>query len=161
MNKQYFPKHIEPIRTDGCHFMVDLSFGESLRQRIDHDAPDMTPDEVNHAYHYAIPDYMEDYREPEKSRCYILSHEEIIAIGLRIMGFRNFNVEYLYRRDGNTYIIGNEAALFRCNFFVKKIPYKSSGHFIRCYMNGITDYNPGNTDSMDILSLRGFLVKIF
>jgi|GEM_PF-4448972 len=160
MNKQTHPQHGEAIQTDGCYFMVDLSIGEDIGYRLGRISRGFTPLEVNLAYHYAIPDFMEDHRQPGESRCYILDHPAIISIGLYIMGFREHSVEYKYRNDAGIQIIGRPDDLDDCNYFVKEVLIGNGPrtHFIRCDRRGVTLYNPGITDDMEWESFRGYKV---
>jgi hypothetical protein len=162
MNKQTHPTHFKQIQTDGCYFMVDLSIGEDAGFRSGMLIKQFSPTEINLAYQYAIPDFMKSGRDIRKNRCYILSHEELIGIGLRLAGFRYFEVEYKYRKDGDEFKIGNESQLLVCNYFVKEVLIGKGPktHFIRCNQKGITLYNPGISDSKSWVSFRGYLVKI-
>jgi len=162
MIKQTHPGLYDEIQTDGCYFMVDLSIGEDIALRIGKQHHQFTPEEINLAYDYAIPKFMHDGTEARKNRCYILDHREIVGIGLRLMGFRDFEMEYLYRKDGDQIIIGSELNLDRCNYFVKEVLVGNGPvtHFVRCDRIGVSLYNPGITDDMDWESFRGYLVKV-
>lgn len=161
MNKQTHPHHYEQIQTDGCYFMVDLSIGEDIALRLGRQHHQMEPYEVNLAYNYAIPNFMRDGGHIREDRCFILKHEQIIAIGLYIMGVRIHTIDYLYRKDGDIHKIGIEESLDLCNYFVKEVLVGSgpATHFVRCDRRGVTLYNPGISDDHEWESFRGYRVK--
>jgi len=100
----------DAIQTDGCLWRSLLYAGEFFTGQV------LTADEIKYAFHYSIPDYMEDHRHPGKDRCYILSggHAEICRVSFFILGERSASIEYAYRRDfypDDKYVIGREADL--------------------------------------------------
>lgn len=158
MIKQYHEGLYSPIQTDGCFFMDDLSISEDLAMLSDGKHSAFSVPMVNRAYDYCIPKFMRDGGDEEKNRCYILDHVEVVRVGLYIMGLPYHHIEYLYRSDYDR--MNNPALLARCNYFIKEVRYGKGSHFVRCNRSGFTLYNSGNTDGVDWLSLRGFLVAI-
>ena len=150
------------IQTDGCLFMVDLSIGNDIAIRHGWQPNIMTPEEINIAHDYAVPLWMNDHGTVEKNRCYINDHVEIIELGLRIMGFRDFTVNYAYREDYGRLRMGDPSILKHCNYFVKRIrkPQSDITHFLRCDIHGNTLYNPGVSDAKNYDSFRGFIVRV-
>ena len=152
----------DAIQTDGCFWRALLYASELFTSH------ELTAEELKRAYHYSIPDYMEDHRTDGKDRCYIQwgdgfkGHEEIMRIGFYVLGERSVDIEYAYRKDYTTgkFVIGKPADFYRCNFWIGKCRYGSTGHFYVSDMQGKLKWNPGNTYSADLLSLRGFRIKV-
>lgn len=162
MIKQTHPGLLKNIQTDGCYFMVDLSIAEDISQRYSNRHIAMTPIEVITAYRYAVPDYMKNYGDKNENNCYILNHPQVIGIGLHIMGFREFDVKYLYRKDKGAQWFGDDQSILECNYFVKEVITDKQGktHFVRCDIRGQTLYNPGTTDGNEWWSFRGYKVTV-
>jgi len=149
------------IQTDGCFWRVLLNASEIMTKNA------LTGDELKRAFHYSIPDYMEDHRNPGQDRCYIKwhGHEEIIRIGFHIIGMRDVSIEYKYRKDYDTgkFVIGNSEAWYDCNFWIAKCRYRNTGHFYTSDNKGAVVWNPASTapaHGNDILSLRGFSIRV-
>jgi hypothetical protein len=160
--KQTDPAFARPpydaIQTDGCFWRTLLHAGELFTGKT------FTAAELKHAYHYSIPDCMEDHRTPGQDRCYIKGggHVEIIRIGFYMMGERNVDIGYGYRYDfdAGRYVIGNEAMLDRCNWFVSKCKMPTFNHFYESNRHGDETWNPGRSYSNELLSLRGFSIYV-
>jgi len=146
------------IQTDGCLLFVLLKAAENITGK------EFTEKELKRIWHYGIPDYMEDHRHPHKDRCFILGggHVQLIRIGLYILGVRNASVKYKYRYDldKEEYIIGNKNTLSVCNFFFAKCKLPGYSHFYESNKEGDLVWNPGNSFSVDLLSLRGIQITI-
>jgi len=146
------------IQTDGCLWEVLLKAAENMTHKTFYIA------EIKRLWHYGIPDYMEDHRTPHKDRCYILAggHVEIIRVGLYVLGARNASIQYKYRYDldKKEQIIGNKNNLDDCNFFFAKCKLEKYNHFYESDREGNLVWNPGNSFSKDLLSIRGIRIVI-
>lgn len=157
--KQIDPAFIDPpydaISTDGCLFrslqaIAETAIGVAL-----------TEDEIKRAFHYAIPDYMEDHRNVGNDRCYILKHEEIIRVAFYILGYRYVSIEYKYRKDDVKMIIGTHRDFYSCNYWIGKCLLDSGGsHFYLSNLIGNVTWNPHVAISEKLTSLRGYRIKI-
>lgn len=157
--KQYDRSIVEAvpdIGTDGCLLMSLADIGATAAQK------ELFPSSIEKLYWYAIPKYMEQGKVVEADKCLILDHEEIIRIAGMLAGHIFRDVRYLFRKDGDTLARWSVSSWDTCNYFVAKVPYKKSGHFLRVIpdMHGgwETTYNPGNTDGKRI-SIRGYYVR--
>lgn len=157
--RQYDAAFRNEIQTDGCLFMCLGSIVEEASG-----IPFEDPDEIERAYQYAIPNYMRDGGAVRKNRCYINSHPDLLRVFFHVLGIRKPSmVVYAYRYDFETgrYVVGGSSSKWQCNYFVKKVRYGTEGgHFLRCTVDLDSLYNPGRTDNDDILSLRGYVVKL-
>ena len=144
----------DAIQTDGCFWRTLLYPAELFTGK------EFTADELKRAFHYSIPDYMEDHRHSGEDRCYIQwrGHEEII------MGYRNVDVSYRVRHDldKDQFILGNESQYNACQFFAAKCKWKKTGHFYASDRYGWCKWNPHDVYVMsnEILSIRGFGIII-
>ena len=156
------PGLLEGIRKEGCAFLCDLSIAENVLSNISPTEPGLSVNEINSAYLYAAGVFLKHVHTDKTPACYVWDHEEVIRIGLYLVGFRNHRVRYRYRKDGDLLVIGQYADVMKCNYFIKQIRVPSSGetHFIRCDIQGNTLYNPGVTDSDRWESFRGFSVSV-
>lgn len=151
------------IQTDGCLFLSLGSIAEEAAA-FSSEKPIAfeDPEEIERTYQYVIPNYMRDGGQDHKNRCYINDHVAVIRAYLNVLGIRKAEIEYLYRHDMDTghFVVGGEFTEPLCQYFVKKVPYGEKGsHFLRCTRGGTSLYNPGITDG-EMLSLRGYRVKI-
>ena len=110
---------------------------------------ELMPLEVKRAYDYAVPKYMD-------ADCYVKDHEEIIRIGLYILGQRFALAQYSFREDGDMLIFGGDKGL--CNYFISLLDCGSFKHFVRTDRQCQILYNPGRSTGPRI-SLRGYCVK--
>jgi hypothetical protein len=157
-NDQWFKNNgFEAIVTDGCFFRDLLFAAEYFVNK------ELLPEEIGLAYQYAIPDFMEDYRHPGQDRCFIKEHGhvQIIRIGFYIIGKRFVSIKYPYRADKDRMIIGTPADLYKCNFFISKCKIAKGNHFYVSDMYGNLSWNPGNSFTDNLLSVRGFTIKVF
>ena len=161
-DKAFVEAPFDAIITDGCLYRSLLKGAEFITGKM------LTQDEIKRAFTYAIPEYMEDHRNPRQDRCYIKAggHGEIIRIGCYILGERNVKVAYRYRQDirpgGNkVMVIGREDDLAGCNFWISKCkPTSFSGHFYQSDMGGLLLWDPGQSYTKHLLSVRGFYIEI-
>ena len=148
----------DAIQTDGCFWRTLLHCGEHFTGKL------LSIRELQRAFHFSIPDYMEDHRRPGEDRCYILGggHVEVIRIGFYILGERNVDIEYAYRQDFNTrrFVIGKAQDFYRCNYYISKCAYKKTGHFYESDLKGAEEWNPGQTFNPELLSMRGFVIRV-
>jgi len=142
------------VQTDGCLFLTLLKFAEDYtNQRF-------TKKEIDIAYKYAIPDYMKDDKHDFEDRCFILDHEAIIELGLRMLGIRSPRALYLFRRDGDIQKIGNMADIWRCNFYAARIKLPTFSHFYQSDQSGAMVWNPGISINDKITSIRGYKIVL-
>ena len=147
----------DAIVSDGCFFRDLLYASEFFTGRI------LTAKEIGMAYHYAIPDFMEDHRRPNQDRCFIKEHGhiQIARIGFYILQERKVKIIYKYRWDKNEgMIIGRSGDLYSCNFFISKCKMPKFNHFYVSSMAGAEEWNPGVSFSDELLSIRGFQIEI-
>lgn len=146
----------DAIQTDGCFFRVLLECSEYLLNK------QLTVNEIKYAFKYAIPDFMEDHRQPNKDRCFISEggHVNIIRIGFYILGIRNVSIEYKYRFDIDTgnYEIGSKDSYKDCNFWISKCKLRTTNHFYHSDALGVLLWNPSDSFTYDRTSLRGFKI---
>lgn len=148
------------IQTDGCLYRCLLYAPELFTGKV------LTTEEIKRAWHYSIPDYMEDHRNPHQDRCFIKAggHVQIARIGFHIIGVRDVQIEYRYRRDispnGDNLVIGRQPTLATCNFFISKCRLPNYNHFYVSDIGGMEKWNPGQSFSTDLLSIRGFYIKV-
>jgi len=109
---------------------------------------ELMPLEVKRAYDYAVPKFMD-------ADCYVKDHEEIIRIGLYILGQRFATAYYMFREDGDVLKYGTKA---ECNYYISLLDCGSFKHFVRTDRQGKILYNPGRSTGPRI-SLRGYCVK--
>ena len=148
----------DAIQTDGCLWRTLLHCAELKTGKV------LSAEEIKHAWHYSIPDYMEDHRHPGMDRCYIKAggHAEIIRIGFHILGERDVSIGYAYRYDFNTdsLIIGKPGGLEQCNYFISKCKLPTYNHFYESDQFGNCTWNPGRSYSNEWLSVRGFWIEV-
>jgi len=147
---------VPDVATDGC---LLLSLADVACTAV---GKEIYPNDIERLYWYAIPKYMEQGDKVEENKCLILDHEEIIRIAGMLAGHRLRDVEYRYRKDGSRLADWSCNNWDSCNYFVAKVPYKKSGHFLRVIPDGNdgweTLYNPGVTDG-ERISIRGYYVR--
>ena len=163
-NPEFSAAPYDAIITDGCLYRGLLKGAEKMTGR------QLSLDEIKSAFHYAVPDFMEDHRHPEQDRCFIkwtdkhIGHEEIIRIGLYILGERNVKVKYRARVDmaapHNNIIIGRPGSLDACNFFISKCKTPKGAHFYESNIAGGLVWDPGQSYTDKLLSIRGFEIRI-
>lgn len=162
--KQYDPYFSKAplgvIKTDGCLYRVLLKGAEKVA------VCRLTAGEIGNAFHYAIPDFMEDHRHPGQDRCYIKAggHVEIIRIGMYMLGHRSVEIYYRYRRDitrdGDKMVIGTYGDIDRCNFYIGKCKTEKAAHFYESDIGGGLEWDPGRSFTKKLMSVRGFYIKI-
>ncbi len=147
----------DAIQTDGCFWRTLLHAPEIFTGKH------LTLTELKYAFHYSLPDYMEDHRHPEEDRCYIqwLGHEQIIRIGFYILGERNVRISYPYRRDGDKQVLGHVHDIDKCNFFAAKCQLGPKRfHFYNSNMSAVEKWNPHTVISTKVVSIRGFKIEV-
>jgi hypothetical protein len=157
--KQYNTDLHPYIQTDGCLFMslLDIACDYCKAKCQPALKSELTIAEVNKIYWYAIPQFMQDGRQAQQNRCYILNHAEIIRLGFYILGKRNMFIQYLYRDDFDPSKSFGE--IKGCNYFITEIQLPTFNHFYRSDADGNVLYNPGRSFSNNIESTRGYKIE--
>lgn len=148
-------KSLEAVPTDGCLLFSLWKSGEQFTNNF------YSLQDIIRGYKWAIPDYMEDHRNPGKDRCYILDHEEILRIGFALMGYPKARLKYIYRDDdpngSGDMIIGSRMDISKPNYWISKVWTGEIFHFYNSDQWGNAVWNPGISTG-SLISLRGYKI---